>query len=138
MNKQEIGKAIETLKKYHDLLLEVYADYSVYSKAENYSDKSLELASRANTVKNAVGTAITHMSQQLNNGWIPVSERLPEDIGWYRTTDISLGKKHPMVCTGWWNGSKFIDFLDEKRECSFDLNFVTAWKGEEEPYKEAL
>jgi hypothetical protein len=75
----EIDKAIVTLKKYHDLLHEVYADYAVFSKAENYSDKSLELASRANAVKNAVGTAITFMEHQLTKRWIPVIEKLPSN-----------------------------------------------------------
>ena len=27
-----------------------------------------------------------YLEQQLTNGWIPVSERLPEEPGWYLTT----------------------------------------------------
>ena len=137
MNKQEVEKAIETLKKYHDLLLEVYADYSVYSKAENYSDKSLELASRANTVKNAVGTAITHMSQQLNNGWIPVSERLP-NIGEtvLLTVAVNRGISHEY-------GSVDIAWIcDKENKCfygtdgKYSHDEAIAWQPLPEPYKE--
>jgi hypothetical protein len=126
MNNQEIENSIATLKKYHDLLLEIYADYSVYSKAENYSDKSLELASRANSVRNAVGTAIAHMEHQLNDGWIPVSEKLPQI--------------NEDVLVTYENGDIAIDFIQEDGNWFWeDIEqslIVTAWQPLPEPYRE--
>jgi hypothetical protein len=52
MNKQEIEGVIETLKGTKFVTCEA--------------------------VKNAINMAISALTQQLNNGWIPVSERLPE------------------------------------------------------------
>ena len=123
MNNQEIENAIVTLKKYHDLLHEVYADYAVYSKAENYSDKSLELASRANTVKNAVGTAITCMERQLTNGWIPVDSRLPKERGWYL---VHAEGQRPYVA--FFKGNTF--------PLNNHYHKIVAWQPLPEPYRE--
>ena len=125
MNKQEIEKAIPVLEKYHDLLIEVYVDYSVYSKAENYNDKSLELASRANTVKNAVGTAITCMEQQLNNGWIPA----PPPTG---TECLAQTTNDEIIHTYYAGDSKyhFVSYYDRIVKAE-----VKYWQPLPEPYK---
>lgn len=124
----DIEKAIGTLKKYHDLLHEVYADYAVYSKADNYSDKSLELASRANTVKNAVSTAITALEHQQSGGWIPVSERLPLDTGYYTITN-KLGRLENL----WFKATekKWYFFHSDVEHLQ-----VVAWRPLPQPYKE--
>lgn len=145
----EMENAIATLKKYHDLLLEVYADYSVYSKAENYSDKSLELASRANAVRNAVGTAIACIERQLNNGWIPVSERLPEATDRYLVTyhewsdGVYLPKFNDIYVRIWrykiepqYTGWVYPTCLDMNAEKDTHRE-VLAWQPLPEPYKEA-
>jgi hypothetical protein len=54
MNKQEIENSIEAIKLLYD--------YNVYGIKEHH-----------------VRTALECMTQQLNNRWIPVSERLPSD-----------------------------------------------------------
>jgi hypothetical protein len=77
-------------------------------------------------------------SSAINNGWIPVSERLPEEkenpitrdyltyectFSSGKVTDIryySFGGGH------WWHGHGCMD------------GYVTAWRERPEPYKEAL
>ena len=82
--------------------------------------------------------AISALEKQLNNGWIPVSERLPESIGdtVLITVPINRGTSHHF-------GSLDIAYMrnDEKRvfygtdgEYSFDE--VTAWQPLPEPYKQ--
>lgn len=72
----------------------------------------------------------SHMDDAENDGWIPVSERLPEENGGYLTTvkelnyeehvTISFFDKYDM--RGW----QHVHMLAEK---------VTAWKPLPEPYK---
>lgn len=62
MNKQKIEKAIEELKDYK-------------------GDVFKETISRQ-----AVDLAISALEHQLTNGWIPVSERLPDKTGYYLVT----------------------------------------------------
>jgi hypothetical protein len=68
MNKQEIEKAIEFFTK----------RVSLYNHAlEFVSD-----GKQRNNIKDEIEScdlAISALQQQLNNGWIPVSERLPEN-----------------------------------------------------------
>lgn len=76
------------------------------------------------------GIVTKHMDEVENDGWIPVSERLPEENGYYLITvkelnyeehvTISFFDKYDM--RGW----QHVHMLTEK---------VTAWKPLPEPYK---
>lgn len=86
-------------------------------KERNFTSKQIEMAIEA-------------LERQLNNGWIPVSERLPNKMGIYECTvkydDKSIGVKRvlficPISSPKW---------LKEN-----DLN-VIAWRERPEPYKE--
>ena len=111
MNKQEIEKAIVAIK--------LLFDYNVYGIKEHH-----------------VRTALECMQQQLNNGWIPVSERLPEEsidgiTDDYVSYNVSL-KFEYAECTRtykfgngrWWN-----DGTDMSE-------YAVAWQPLPEPYKE--
>jgi hypothetical protein len=132
----ELIKAIETLKKYHDLLHKIYADYAVYSKAENYNNMSLELALRANTVKHACGTAITCMEQQLKNRWI--SDDLPPEPSMEDEEPdeyIVTLNKYALVPTVLYYLGKG-NWAREYDEPSQIYDSVLAWKKMPEIYKE--
>jgi hypothetical protein len=121
MNKQEIEKAIETLKDFNECV-RVKAD-GAYATIDFVEARVL---------------AISVLQQQLTNGWIPVSERLPDSdvstrvyatIRYKETGHIRTDRLHWFF--GYFknlNGSR----LSEKYE-------VIAWKPDRlpEPYKEA-
>ena len=65
MNKQEIEKAIYVMKNIKHLLVDVIGNKN--------NEKELDMA-------------ISALEQQLNGGWIHVSERLPEENGHYLVT----------------------------------------------------
>jgi len=65
MNKQEIEKAIYVMKNIKHLLVDVIGNKN--------NEKELDMA-------------ISALEQQLNGGWIPVTERLPEKNGHYLVT----------------------------------------------------
>ena len=64
MNKQEIEKAIYVMKNIKHLLVDVIGNKN--------NEKELDMA-------------ISALEQQLNGGWIPVTERLPEENGHYNS-----------------------------------------------------
>ena len=64
MNKQEVEMAIKQLKNDIDTVICVYKD-TMLGKSKEHFIKCYE-------------TAINALTHQLTNGWIPVSERLPE------------------------------------------------------------
>jgi hypothetical protein len=77
MNKQEIETAIEFLQRYLDD--EVYTEQCISTHM----------------------MAISALTQQLNNGWIPVSEKLPkEDI--YCFVTIQYKDNEPIVKDGYY------------------------------------
>lgn len=67
MNKQEIESAIMTVKMLQRLA------FNVHGVMDVVDCKNIELI-------------ISALQQQLNNGWIPVSERLPDETGRYIVT----------------------------------------------------
>lgn len=71
MNKQEIEKAIYVMKNIKHLLVDVIGNKN--------NEKELDMA-------------ISALEQQLNGGWIPVTERLPEENGHYLVTYHEWGK----------------------------------------------
>lgn len=100
MNKQEIEKAIELLKR------STLLDWEFTTEEH---DKALKLA-------------ISALEHQLTNGWIPVSDRLPNKEGWYL---ISIHKNWVPVTDEFKNGH----FM-------FYAGMTEAWQPLPEPYKE--
>jgi hypothetical protein len=70
--------------------------------------------------------------QQREQGWIPVSERLPEKEGFYIFQTIG-GKIHEWYYK---NESLFVDVL-ETDKALFEMDKILAWMPLPEPYKEA-
>lgn len=117
MNKQEIEKAIWELEE----LKNQYWESRYYTPIE---------------------TAISALQQQLNNGWIPVSERLPEPKEWcwvwfdYDEDGHSSGngfcEKMYLSSNGKWMKNTLSTVKDEYMDC------IRAWQPyfEPEPYKE--
>ncbi len=64
MNKQDIEQAI----KYWEIFRDDIAEYKTKYPTDKYWDEQ----------EKAVVTALAALEKQLNNGWIPVTERLPE------------------------------------------------------------
>lgn len=80
-----IEKAIEIIQKDKDTL----EDYKI-DNIDEMEEDVLEIFEES--IK-AIKIAIQALEKQLNNGWIPVSERLPEEYGCYlvawRPTDLT-------------------------------------------------
>jgi hypothetical protein len=115
MNKQEIEKAIEFIN-------------------ELMSDNKEDLL-----FNNKIGATIkTALAQQLNNGWIPCSERNPEfDQNCLVTTDseeifTSKFYGYGEECQGY---REYPEGVWEINQCELE---VIAWRPLPEPYKEAL
>ncbi|HHV09991.1 MAG TPA: DUF551 domain-containing protein [Clostridiales bacterium] len=120
MNKQEIEKAMEILEQIYPSQKEI--------KTGEYDH-----------VADALDTAISALQLQLTGGWIPVSERLPEekinpvtsDYFEYECTAYwgygRVDVRHYKFGDGhWWNSPSCVDA------------YVVAWRERPEPYKEEL
>ena len=75
---------------------------------------------------------VEEIEKEYNDGWIPCSERLPEEDGKYIVTIKNLTghwimKKDVFVCNYWDNDFHFKDWED---------NEVIAWQPLPQPYKE--
>lgn len=114
MNKQEIEKDVEILK---------------YYEAQDY------FFSKDMPALHAFRRAISALEQQLTNGWIPVSERIPEKI--YKVTATIRNKLNGYVFVErirwienkfWWSNGNIVS----------EKFVVLAWMpdGLPEPYKE--
>ena len=79
MNKQEIQETINELHRMKKRLTGAQGCSVNHQEANAYSAKCLRLA-------------ISALEHQLTNGWIPVSERLPEENGHYLVTYHEWGK----------------------------------------------
>lgn len=79
---------------------------------------------------------ISTLQRQLNNGWIPVSERLPEERGFY-IFQLYDGRVHEYYYA---NETLYGDcdgqFDEPIEEVAFSLNDVLAWQPLPEPWKE--
>ena len=128
MNKQEIEKAISLLKsdigvldnylKKHPLVISHYLEED--RCFENQLIKDMEFT-------------ISALEKQLNNGWIPVSERLPEKSGVYLATFLEEGKRYVerfyySDFTGWMMP---VAWQDEGR-----IDEIIAWQPLPEPLPE--
>lgn len=58
--------------------------------------------------------------------WIPVTERLPEEEGWYLVTRMWANEKTPKIVTEWW-------FADTKNWAT--MGKVLAWMELPKPYE---
>jgi hypothetical protein len=105
MNKQEIEKAIE------------------YFRAGNFLGKSMD---------KHINVAISALEQQLNGGWIPVSERLPEEGRYLVTTVYREVKESEFDLKKWWQ----IDNSTISLEWEEEPIKVVAWQPLPEPYRE--
>ena len=116
MNKQEIEKAIEILKR----------KSTIPNDGEKFSE-----------IENSYDVAISALTQQLTNGWIPVKEQLPSEDECYRVQATIRCKETGYISSvrmrwffgkfKWMNGS----ILSSRFE-------VIAWMFDDtpEPYKE--
>jgi len=81
---------------------------------------------------NAVKTAIEALEKQLNNGWIPVSERLPKRAGTY-IAKVKWEDNSVSVIPVWWHNGI-------RKDLTWDLDGhdvnVIAWQPLPESYKE--
>lgn len=75
MNKQEIEKAIRVLKSQINNLTSTLTEEPQYP-----------FRSSIETQIESTKLAISALEQQLNGGWIPISERWPDKSGYYLTT----------------------------------------------------
>jgi hypothetical protein len=88
----------------------------------------------------AIECAIQALEKQLNNGWIPISERLPEDGGFYNVT-IKIPKEKMKVEFCYYDSSTQKFYLvadgreDENQSWKEEINSVLAWRSLPEPYK---
>jgi hypothetical protein len=93
--------------------------------------KGLELTTgNSNILKEPLQLAISALTQQLNNGWIPVSERLPDKGGYYL---VGTQYETPRAMVGF--------YYTERNEWNYWMSqlpimSVTAWQPLPEPYKE--
>ena len=118
MNKQEIEKDIEILK---------------YYEAQDY------FFSKDIPALQSFRRAIKSYEQQLNNGWMPVSEYLPEETGEYLCTVEWYGTstKKLLINNGYEIGKRImlVHYLDSNKsfkECEgFCTYKVIAWKLQE-------
>lgn len=113
MNKQEIEKAISNI---------------------NYGLHYEDCGNMVMITKFSAHMAISALTQQLNNGWIPVSERLPnqEESIKYRAVFLIQDKYIDLPYMAIWNRIKNI-WVDEDGD---RINSVIAWQPLPPEYKE--
>jgi len=93
--------------------------YKMLEKNNNYAVQSVKMA-------------ISALEQQLNNRWIPVSERLPEKYGRYLVTTVYGEVKESEFDLGkWWQINNSTISLKWKEEPIK----VVAWQPLPEPWK---
>ena len=127
MNKQEIEKAISLLKsdigvldnylKKHPLVISHYLEED--RCFENQLIKDMEFT-------------ISALEKQLNNGWIPVSERLPKEGRYLVTTVYGEVKESEFDLKKWWQ----IDNSTISLEWEEEPNKVVAWRPLPPKYEE--
>ena len=112
--KEFIDKLIERLGK----LGWVYADY--------YPDETAIHRKRKKSVAyDDVISIVNQLAEEYKGGWIPCSERLPEEVGYYLVTDSNgdiILATYNINCVGW-----AIDYYG-------NIDAI-AWQPLPEPYK---
>jgi hypothetical protein len=132
MNKQEIEKALSWVKEVINHQVFERATYEdTYGTGDLSEEERKEVYEEMDNNINLFKTIQCALTQQLNNGWIPVSERLPKEDGNYL-----VAMKHKEF-----NQTKVIS-MDFNGEFLFNDYFekawweVTAWQPLPEPYKD--
>lgn len=135
MNKQEIERAIERLENL-SRYAQILKDPSEFFHHMNGHTTELSLVLASFDIAELSKEIQEILTRQLTNGWIPVSERLPEeginphtkDFNCYEcTADFGYGRvdvRHYKYGNGsWWHGAGDVSA------------YVTAWRERPEPYK---
>jgi hypothetical protein len=116
----DIEKAIEVLK-------EQYITVSKCLFAEEATERN-----------NAISLAIQALEEKLNGGWIPVSERLPNNCGLGVLLTIANKFQQRKVIqgfTGYMEKGK-LEFHTNDKTTNLEIWKVIAWQPLPEPYKE--
>lgn len=73
--------------------------------------------------------AVEIIRKHMNDGWIPVDERLPEKDGWYLCTldGVACGEEEPFVT--------MCEFTDETWDEEYDDGVIIAWQPLPEAYR---
>ena len=122
-------KIIEKKKElFQDLnVIEVLSHVDFDSTIQNSLENFLK------AITNEAIEIIKHEAEQYNNGWIPCSERLPEENGMYLCTqniyDLETNKNIIRVST------ELVEFYNGKWRRAKNL-VVTHWQLLPEPFKE--
>ena len=125
-------KISERLEEYeYNYLIEhdsALSKHCVLTDCDDISDCLLCIMSKAKEI-------VQEVAEDYNVDWIPCSERLPEEDGFYLTTVVFKGK--PTTCrhlfdknNGEWLDSEYMPFVND------DICAIIAWKPLPEPYKE--
>ena len=115
MNKQEIEKAICVMENLKYLLIDVLEN----KNNEREFDIVIEM-----------------LEKQLTNGWIPVSERLPEVFN-ENTSETVLITDGNWIAMGFINNNQQWLFAEcSNKGIDIDWTDITAWQPLPEPYKE--
>ena len=78
-------------------------------------------------------TEILKLTEQYNNGWIPCSERLPEDDSICMVT-VEYPNNETVVDYGWFDRKRVCWFVGMQE---FRTSNILAWQPLPEPYKES-
>lgn len=118
LNSQEIEHAID----FFNGMLEANVTLGRRNGREEY----------VNTAQQSIDIAIQCMKKQLKDGWIPVSEKLPEKDGHYL---VSTTNGMPRVMTGYYNSKRNRwDYF----QLAVSITSVIAWKPLPQPYKKKI
>lgn len=82
----------------------------------------------------AIDTVVA-IEQEYNNGWIPCSEKLPEDCGDVLCTTNVKGITNIVISILWYNAKTGLWYYAEDDEQVMELE-ILAWQPLQEPYKE--
>lgn len=127
MNNQDIEKAIEQLKidiLHHEAIIARNNEYPEYCKGEQLYIDALNLA-------------ISALAQQLNNGWIPVSEKLPDEneVVLIYAKSLSRGsyvQTFGLLSNGSWFTESGVGLLSYPNGDNYE---VLAWKPKDADYQ---
>ena len=120
-------KIIEKQKElFQDLnVIEVLSHVDFDSTIQNSLDNFLK------AITNEAIEIVKQEAEKRNNGWIPCSERLPEDGETYLVTNAeSFGQCH--TYKGWYDGKHKIWHMEENFERKMN---VVAWQPLPQPYQ---
>ena len=120
----EFEKIIEKLAEESKKWLDVYEKEHLKGNYNNYADGMNDAFDEAIEI-------VKQEAEQYNNGWIPVSEKLPEDYETYLVTNVdSFGQRH--TYKGWYGVEHKIWHMEGNSERKMN---VVAWQPLPKPYQ---